>query len=176
MTRDAPALVRTRLSPRHRRWLYFFASLLWLSGLAWLFAHYALRSSDPLAGPHPSEPWWLRVHGAAVMGFLVAFGALLPGHIGRGWRQGLNLGSGLAMLVAAAILTLSGYGLYYVVSDEWRSWTSLLHWTVGLASAPALALHVWRGKRQVARARLMRATRNLHYRLAARRPGPGIGS
>jgi hypothetical protein len=172
MTRQGPAHVRSRLGPRHRRWLYFFASLLWLSGVGWVIAHYALRSSDPLSGAHPSEPWWLRVHGAAVVGFLVAFGALLPGHIWRGWRQGLNLGSGLAMIVVAAILTLSGYGLYYLVSDEWRNWTSLIHWTIGLASALMLALHVLLGKRQVARARLTRATRSLHYRLAARGPGP----
>jgi hypothetical protein len=172
MMRERPAHLRTRLSTRHRRWLYVFASLLWLSGLAWLIAHYALRSSDPLGGAHPSEPWWLRMHGAAVIGFLVAFGALLPGHIRRGWRQGLNRASGLAMITVAAILTLSGYGLYYVVSDEWRGWTSLIHWTIGLSSALVLALHVFRGKRQVARARLTRATRNLHYRLAARGPGP----
>ena len=111
MTRERPAHVRTRLSARHRRSLYFFASLLWFSGTGWLIAHYALRSSDPLAAAHPSEPWWLRVHGAAVIGFLVAFGALLPGHIRRGWRQALNRSSGLAMIIVVAALTLSGYGL-----------------------------------------------------------------
>lgn len=167
-----PPHVSGRLSPGHRRSLYFFASLLWLSGLGWLIAHYAFRPGDPLAGAHPSEPWWLRVHGAAVLGFLIAFGALLPGHIGRGWRQGLNRGSGLAMIVAAAILTLSGYGLYYLVGDAWRGWASLIHWTAGLASAVALLVHVLLGKRRVARARLMQTGRSLRYRLAARGPGP----
>jgi len=172
MTRERPVHVRTRLSARHRRWLYLFASLLWLSGLAWLIAHYALRPGDPLSGAHPSEPWWLRVHGAAVIGFLVAFGALLPGHIWRGWRQGLNRASGLAIIAVVAILTLSGYGLYYLVSDEWRGWTSLIHWTIGSSSALALVLHVWLGKRLVAREDLTQASRNPRYRLAARGPGP----
>ncbi len=172
MRRREHALVRTRLSARHRRSLDFFAILLWASGVAWLIAHYALRSSDPLAGAHPSEPWWLRLHGGAVIGFLVAFGALLPGHIRRGWRQELNRASGLTMIVVAAVLALTGYGLYYVVDDAWRASTSVIHWVVGLASAIALTVHVWLGKRTVARARLRRATRNLHHRLAARAPGP----
>ena len=174
MRRQDPTLVRSRLSARHRRSLYFFATLLWISGLGGLIAHYALRSSDPLAGAHPSEPWWLRLHGAAVIGFLVAFGALLPGHVRRGWRQGLNRSSGLAMIIVVAALTLSGYGLYYLVSDAWRSWTSVSHWTIGLAGGALLAVHVLLGKRLVARARLTRATRNPHYRLAAREPGPHI--
>lgn len=173
MRRQRPPYVRSRLSPRHRRWLYFFASLLWLSGLGWLIAHYALRSADPLAGAHPSEPWWLRVHGSAVIGFLVAFGALLPGHIRRGWRQGLNRGTGLAMIILAAVLTLSGYGLYYLVGDAWRAWTSVMHWTIGLLSGSVLTLHVLLGKRRVARARLTRATRRLHYPLPVPGPGPG---
>jgi hypothetical protein len=172
MIRNRPAHVSGRISSRQRRALYFFASLLWLSGLGWLIAHYALRSSDLLAVAHPSEPWWLRAHGAAVIGFLITFGALLPGHIWRGWRQGLNRGSGLAMIAVAAILTLSGYGLYYLVGDEWRGWTSFIHWLVGLASAVALLVHVLLGKRRVARARLTQTSRSLRYRLAARGPGP----
>ena len=172
MTRERPAHLRSRLSPRHRRWLYFFASLLWLSGVGWLIAHYALRPGDPLVTGHPSEPWWLRVHGAAVVGFLVAFGTLLPGHIRRGWRQGLNRGSGLAMIVLAAALALSGYGLYYFVGDEWRAWTSLIHWTTGLASSVVLVAHVLLGQRLVARARRTRANRAMRYRLAAPGPGP----
>lgn len=174
MTRHGPAHVHSRLSARHRRWLYFFASLLWLTGLGWLIAHYALRSGDPLSGAHPAEPWLLRMHGAAVVGFLVVFGALLPGHIWRGWRQGLNRGSGLAAIAVAAILTLSGYGLYYLVSDEWRGWTSRIHWAIGLASAALLVVHVLLGKRLLVRERLTRATRRVHYRLAARGPGPDM--
>ena len=173
MRRHGPPHVRSRLSPRHRRWLYFFTALLWLSGLGWLLAHYALRSADAFAGAHPSEPWWLRVHGAAVIGFLVAFGALLPGHVRRGWRQGLNRGTGLAMIILAAVLTLSGYGLYYEVGDAWRAWTGVIHWTIGLLSAGVLALHVLLGKRLVARARLNRAARRRHHPLPARGPGPG---
>lgn len=174
MRRHEHPPVRAKLSARHRRSLYLFATLLWLSGLGWLVAHYALRASDPLAGVHPSEPWWLRLHGAAVIGFLVAFGALLPGHIRRGWRQGLNRGSGVAMIIVAAVLTLTGYGLYYVVNDAWRASAGVIHWALGLASGAVLAGHVWLGKRGVARARLTRVARNLPYRLAAREPGPYI--
>jgi hypothetical protein len=166
----AHAHARSRLSARHRGWLYCLGLLLWLSGVGWLIVHYG--PVDTIAGAHPAEPGWLRLHGAAVIGFLVVFGALLPGHVRRGWRQGQNRGSGLAVISVTAVLTVSGYGLYYLVNDTWRAWTSVIHWAVGVPGGILLAVHVWLGRRLVARARLTRAARALHHRPQARGPGP----
>lgn len=134
-----------------------------VSGAGWLVCHYWLRTPGP--APHPLEVWWLRLHGAAMIGFLVVFGTLLPRHVKLGWRQGLNRGSGLPVLFATAFLALSGYGLYYVVSDEWRDRIGVLHWAVGLAAVAAIGLHIALGKQQ---ARLRR--RNAARQLAARHP------
>jgi cation transport ATPase len=137
-----------QLSRRHRRWLYLTFGLLWVSGAAWLISHYSSRSPGELtAAPQPTEAWWLRLHGAAVIGFLIAFGALLPVHVPHGWRQLRNRGSGVAMLALIATLALSGYGLYYAGDEQIRAWISAAHWLIGLAAAAALVLHVVLGRR-----------------------------
>src|SRR3954468_863587 len=103
-----------RLSRRHERYLYLCAALLAVSGVGWLIGHYVLRSPASIE-PHPSEAWWMRLHGAALIGFLVVFGALLPGHIVQNWRQRANRYSGLSVVALVGLLALSGYGLYYLV-------------------------------------------------------------
>src|SRR6185312_3315029 len=153
--------LKQRLSRRHEHWLYGVGALLALSGVGWLVCHYWLRA--PGLAPHPLEVWWLRLHGAAMVGFLVVFGMLLPAHVKHGWRQGRNRGSGVPVIVATAFLTLTGYGLYYIVSDGLRDWVGVLHWTVGLAAVGGLGLHVALGKQQ---ARLRR--RDAETKLAAR--------
>jgi hypothetical protein len=146
-----------RLSTRHQRWLYVVAGALLLSGLGWITAHYVLAGNSLLAGlefagvPHPSEMWWLRLHGASMIGFLVVFGALLPGHVARGWRRHRNRHSGLFMLATTVMLALSGYGLYYSGDEATRPWISALHWVIGLAAGAGLVLHVTFGKRGVRR-------------------------
>ncbi len=167
--RHGPARVQQRLSRRHERFLYLTGALLMISGLGWLTGHYLLRAPGASAlGPHPSEAWWMRLHGAAVIGFLVVFGALLPGHIVQNWRQRANHYSGLCVVIVVILLALSGYGLYYLVDDRQRALTSGLHWVVGLAGAAALVVHVVLGKRRAARARERRMTAKTH------RHGPGV--
>ena len=157
---------KQRLSSPQELWLYLVGGVLVLSGGAWLVCHYWLRGPGP--APHPLEVWWLRLHGAAMFGFLVVLGSLLPAHVKHGWRQGLNRGSGLPVLVAAAFLALTGYGLYYIVGDELRDWVSVLHWTVGVAAVGVVGVHVALGKQQ-ARLRRQNAARKLAVRHAPAR-------
>jgi len=152
--RHGHARIQQRLSPRHERFLYLTGGVLVLSGVGWLIGHYLLRTPALYgAGPHPSEAWWMRLHGAAVVGFLVVFGALLPGHVVQNWRQRINRYSGLAVVILVGVLGLSGYGLYYLVDERQRALISGLHWVVGLGAAVAVALHVVLGKRLAAQAR-----------------------
>jgi len=166
MTPRPEHLPKQRLSRTQEGWLYIVGGVLAFSGIGWLVCHYGLRAPGP--APHPLEVWWLRLHGAAMVGFLIVFGALLPRHVKQGWRQGLNLGSGLPLLVATALLILTGYGLYYIVSDEVRDWVSVIHWGLGLAGVATVALHAVLGRQQ-ARLRRMHAERKLAVRHAARR-------
>ena len=149
-------------------WVYGSGGMLALSGIGWLICHYLLRAPGP--GPQPLEVWWLRLHGAALLAFLVVLGTLLPAHVIYGWRHRLNLGTGIPLLVVVAALTLTGYGLYSPVADDWRAWTSIVHWAVGLGATALLGLHAIRGK-QSSRARLKGA----RHEGGSRRPAPHPG-
>jgi hypothetical protein len=166
---DVRPPLKQPLSRRQEGWLYLMGGLLALSGVGWLVCHYGLRGAGP--APHPWEVWWLRVHGAAMLGFLVVFGTLLPGHVKQGWRNGFNRGSGLPVLVATGLLIITGYGLYYLVSDELRAWASIVHWTLGLAGIVAVGVHAALG-RQHARVRRRQFERELATRNVTRRLHP----
>jgi uncharacterized membrane protein len=174
--RHRPARVQQRLSRRHESYLYLTSALLLISGAGWLVGRYLLRASGVLGDvPHPSEVWWLRLHGAAVIVFLAVFGALLPGHVVQNWRRRVNRYSGVSVVSIVVLLALSGYGLYYVVDDRQRALISVIHWAVGLAAAGVLALHVVLGKRLATRAHERRvAVRQLRPKAdLARPPYPG---
>jgi hypothetical protein len=130
-------------------WLYATGTLLWVSGVGWLASHYLLSARDAFGElTHPWDAWWLRLHGASMMAFLVAFGALVPTHMLAAWRRRTNRRSGLFMLALVAVLALTGYGLYYSGDEELRPWISALHWGLGLAAAAALLVHRLLGKRR----------------------------
>ena len=70
------------------------------------------------------------------------FGVLWPGHVKAGWRMKSRRLSGGTLFGVVAWLTLTGLALYYIGSTQWRSWTSIAHWAVGLAAAAAFLLHL----------------------------------
>ncbi len=141
-----------RLSQRHERWLHAIGLLVFLSGIGWLADHYLFAGSEDFGDAHaPSEPLWLRLHGAAAMAGLVVFGSLLPGHIARAWRVRGNFRSGLLMLSLVVLLVVTGYGLYYAGDEETRPWISIVHWLAGTLAAAGLVLHVRFGKRWIQR-------------------------
>lgn len=138
-----------RLGRRHELWVYGLAALLLLSGAGWLVAHYFLAIPTEFGDPHqPSEPWWLRLHGAAAMGFLVIVGTVLLNHVVRAWHLRSNHKSGLVFMGLLAAMVLTGYALYYFGGEETRPWISKAHWIAGLASAVALPIHAVLGRRR----------------------------
>jgi H+/Cl- antiporter ClcA len=167
-----------RLSQHHRQWLYAVGGCLVGSGVGWLIAHYMLGGADSFGETrHPSEPWWLRLHGAAVMAFLVVFGTILPGHVTRAWSlrknraQSVrrNVVTGTLMLSLVAALALTGYALYYFGSEELRPYISAGHWVLGLAATVGFYQHR-RGRLQ----RWYQPDRAKQAeRLRAREPSPG---
>lgn len=139
-----------RLSRRHRLYLYVIGGSLVGSGVAWLIAHYLLAAPSEFGETHhPSEPWWLRIHGAAVMGFLVLLGTILPGHVTRAWSLRKNRAqtvrknviTGTLMLSLVAALALTGYALYYCGDEDLRPYISTGHWLVGLIAAVSFYQH-----------------------------------
>ena len=136
-----------RLSTGHRRWVYAAAAALFVTGVLWLGFHHFVRVDGEFGEtPHPLELWWLRLHGGAAMWFLIVAGSLVPVHMRRGWQQRRNIAAGALLAAAALLLTVSGYGLYYLGGEHSRQLFSVTHWMIGLASAGLLVWHVLRGQ------------------------------
>jgi hypothetical protein len=143
MTRRRP----TNLPPWQELAVYLSFGLLLLTGIAWLIFDTWVRVQGDF-GPehHPAERLVLIVHAVGAYAFLLVVGAMIPVHIPLGWHQRRNLVSGTTLVTICGLLGLTALGLYYVGDDIVRSWTSLIHWIVGLAALPALLVHVTRGR------------------------------
>lgn len=132
-----------------RRFGYGVLFALLLSGLIWLVVHFLAwpaASRAALDGlPSPWEPWLMRVHGAAAMLALFLSGALTSTHVIRGWRMKRRLPSGVTLLAVLALLVLTSYALYYVVSDSGRDTLGLVHAATGVG---AVALLWWHRRRR----------------------------
>jgi hypothetical protein len=134
-----------RLRPLQRYFLFGVLALLFLSGITWGYWNYFAAS--PVYFEASAKTWAMKIHGGAAMAILVLVGMLLAGHVRIAWRARRNRGNGLLFLTAFAILTITGYGLYYAGGENLRAWTSRIHLGVGLALPLLLILHIWFGKR-----------------------------
>ena len=159
-----PADSLMRLRPAARWTLYGTIVLLVSSGLPWVAIHYANGIDDlrRLA----VESLLLKVHGAAAFAMLIAAGAMSAHHVRRGWLLRRNRVSGAIVIGLLVVLILTGYALYYLVTDATRSPISITHWVIGIAFAPMLIAHVTIGRRTGERP--ARATRRFKRKATAR--------
>ena len=139
-----------RPSPWQRQGLKLVATLLVVSGGGWLALHYGLAAGNGEL-PHPAEPWLLRLHGAAAFAALFAIGLMSVHHIPVAWRQAnrprhaAQRRSGLLICACAALVVLSGYALYYLVSEALRP---ALGWAHAGAGALLVGAGSWHGARR----------------------------
>jgi hypothetical protein len=141
---------RMRLSAPARGGLYALLAVLAASGAWWLVVHYEgalVPEWENELRRVALEAYAMKVHGAAALATLVAVGAMLTNHVRRGLLLARNRTSGISVLVAFLLLTLTGYALYYLVADTTRPPVSVVHWVVGLALAPLLVVHIVAGRR-----------------------------
>lgn len=138
---------RLQLRPGQRSTLYALSLLLFASGAAWAWAHQLDESGREVwSGLKPSL---LKLHGFAAVGFVLMIGTLLPTHVRRAWHARKNRKNGAFFLTAVGVLTISGYALYYLGDENWRSATRWLHLYLGLVSPLLLWLHVRAGRKAV---------------------------
>ena len=137
-----------------KRWqllgVYFSFGLLAASGMLWLALHgLALLAQTPDADalPSPAKAWALRIHAAGALAALVSLGSLLPVHVVSAWQQGRNRYSGAFNLALMAILTLTGYALWYASEGTPKQLSAWLHWALGAAMPVVLIAHIVLGRR-----------------------------
>jgi hypothetical protein len=63
------------------------------------------------------------------------------------WNYLPDRANGSVFLSAFAILTITGYGLYYAGGERLRAWMSWIHLGVGLALPILLLVHIFLGRR-----------------------------
>ena len=129
-----------RFSQRLNIWFYGIFGVLFFSGIIWLAVHFFSEESEGL-------PWLLRIHGAAAMGSLVMLGVLIPSHMQRAWQQKRNQFTAAVMVGLCLLMVISGYGLYYCGSDDWRVWISGSHSVAGCALPLVLVWHIFSGRK-----------------------------
>lgn len=140
-----------RLPKGQRYTLYGVSIGVWITGAVWLVYHYFMQTEGPFGfQKHPMEVISLEVHGAFAMASLWIFGTLGWTHVLRGWRSNWRRWTGGIMVAVVAILIVTGWGLYYFVKRDWREWTSLAHWSVGLAALAFFLVH-WLSRSQPGR-------------------------
>lgn len=126
---------------RQRRAVYLSTLLLLGSGVAWLLAHYLLPLPED-AARHPLEPWAMRTHGAAAMFGLAVLGSIWTTHVQPAWQRGTHRLSGSGLFLTWSVLTLSGYGLYYLADESQRAASSWIHIACGLLLPIGLLVHI----------------------------------
>ena len=134
--------------PRWQEWsIYLGFGLLFSTGVIWLLLDWFVRVAGEF-GPehHPAQHWSIIIHGIAAYFFLATMGSLLPLHIKLGWILGQHRWSGSALAGALLLLSLTALGLYYAGDDVSRSWTSIVHWSLGLLALVTILLHVLRAR------------------------------
>lgn len=135
---------KVRLEPLHRQLFYFVFGILWGSGALWVLIEWF---KDPELGPARTllQTLSMKIHGAVMLVFLAMLGTLLA-HVRRGWILRANRLSGCFNVGINALLALTGWLLYYVANDTAREWTSVIHWSIGLAALPLLYAHIFIGR------------------------------
>jgi hypothetical protein len=74
-------------------------------------------------------------------------GTVMNSHIRRAFRAATNLIAGGSLVAALALLTLTGYGLWYIAGETSRGTWSIMHWVPGLAFPLLLSWHIRCGRR-----------------------------
>ena len=137
------AIKKAALGRRQQPLLYAALAALWFSGVVWLGWNYGhiLQGTSALETSAVSV-LSMKIHGAAAMGFLMAFGALLLQHVPLGWKQPAHRPTGVALLSVCGALIITGWGLYYLGGESLRHGTSVVHWGLGVLLPVILWWHV----------------------------------
>lgn len=123
-------------------WFYSAFGVLFFSGVIWLIVRYLLDQGGFEEQDYSLEPWLLKIHGAAAMTALIILGVLIPSHIQRGWAQQRNRITAFVIVSVCLLMIVSGYGLYYCDSEQFRAWISGFHSVAGCLLPLVLIWHI----------------------------------
>lgn len=118
---------------RQRAAVYVIVGGLWISGCAWLCLDQFAAQRGPFGStPHPLQPPLLLMHGVTAVASLYLFGWITARHVLRWWAGKLRRLSGGTLASALALLTVSGFALFFVTSDAWQRYAAAAHDVLGI--------------------------------------------
>lgn len=116
-----------------------------LTGVVFVIMKYGLESDDPFAvANHPMQPHMLSAHVIVAPVLVFGFGWIFSDHIWPKFVQpgGPNRASGLWSMAMIVPMTLSGYGLQVVTSDNARRFMEWTHWVTSGLFVVAYVVHL----------------------------------
>jgi hypothetical protein len=134
-----------RLMPLSLRLTIFFVfGGVWLTGCTWLALHLYFETPDEFGvARHPWEPTLLWVHGVLSIALAYVFGWIMARHASEAWRQHKRRISGGLLTAAAAVLSISGFLLFFVTHDALQLQSARVHEVIGVL-VTLFAIEHWR--------------------------------
>jgi hypothetical protein len=131
------------MSRRQRFAVYTVFGLLWVSGCWWLVLdRFFTRPGQFGPMPHPWEPAMLLIHGVVAIVSMYVLGWVTARHVLRWWPAKLRRLSGGLLAALFAVLTLSGFALFFVSDDRFQRFSAASHDVLGIAIT-AFAIQHW---------------------------------
>jgi hypothetical protein len=116
----------------------------WLTGCLWLVLHLLFETPDEFGNArHPLEPTVLWIHGVLSIAIAYLFGWILARHASEAWRQHKRRVSGGLLTAVLAVLSISGFALFFLTDSDWQAQSARLHEIFGVAFT-LFGLEHWR--------------------------------
>jgi hypothetical protein len=113
--------------------IYLVLGALWVSGCVWLVLDQFFESKGQFGmTPHPWASGILLVHGIIAIFSMYLLGWVSARHVLRWWPGRLRRLSGGTLAALFALLTLSGFALFFVSDDRWQHLAAAAHDVLGL--------------------------------------------
>jgi hypothetical protein len=138
-----------RMPAGSRLAVYLVLGALWLSGCVWLLLDEFFESRGPFGvSPHPWEGAILALHGILAIISTFLFGWLTARHVLARWPGRLRRLSGATLAMFFALLTLSGFALFFIGDDRWQRLSAVAHDALGLGVLVFAIQHWFFAKRR----------------------------
>jgi len=141
---DDRADQRRLMPPRLRLCVYAIFGSVWLSGCVWWVLHrYFAVPGDFGTVRHPWEPTVAWLHGVLAIATAFMFGWVMARHGSEAWQQRKRRLSGGALTAIVAVLSITGFALFFVAEGSLQTDAAGAHEILGLLVTAFAAEH-WR--------------------------------
>lgn len=141
-------LPNERMSRGLRYAVFAVFGVVWLTGCLWLILHQFFAKAGPFGvARHPWESPTMLLHGILAVGSTYLLGWISAHHVIDSWGQGRRRLGGGALAAVLAVLTVSGFALFFISDDYWQRINANAHELLGLG-VTVIALQHWYGARK----------------------------